>query len=141
MISLSGNGCPRSRKLVNPSLLPHRICYPFTRYPLAPVSVSLEDLCRKHQKYSYISFRPFLPPSDVSLFHTRLSTQEKIPSVFVSISHSLKLLVNKIEVPFTNSILVKNGTRRAILLLFMLVKGFELVSRRYKFMTFSDRLD
>ena len=80
------------------------------------------------KKYTHISFRPFFPPSDVSLFHTRLSTQEKIPSVFVSLSHSLKLSVNEIEVPFTNSILVKNGTRRAILLLFTLVKGFELAS-------------
>ena len=92
-------------------------------------------------KNPHISFRPFFPPSDISLFHTWSSTQEKIPSVFVLLSHSLKLLVNEIEVPFTNSILVKNGTRRAILLLFTLVKGFELASRRYKFMTFLDRLD
>ena len=62
--------------------------------------------------------------------------------VFLShFSHSLKLSVNEIEVPFTNSILVKNGTRRAILLLFTLVKGFELASQRYRFTTFSDRLD
>ena len=92
-------------------------------------------------KNPHISFRPFFPPSDVSLFHTRSSTQEKILSVFVLLSHSLKLSVNEIEVPFTNSILVKNGTRRAILLLFTLVKGFELASRWYKFTTFSDRLD
>ena len=93
------------------------------------------------KKYSHISFRPFLPPSDVSLFHTRLSTQEKIPSVFVSLSHSLKLSVNEIEVPFTNSILVKNGTHRATLLLFTLVKGFELASQQYRFTSFSDHLD
>ena len=68
-------------------------------------------------------------------------TPEKILSVFVLLSHSLKLLVNEIEVPFTNSILVKNGTRRAILLLFTLVKGFELASQRYRFTTFSDHLD
>ena len=59
------------------------------------------------KKSTHIRFRPFFPPSDFSLFHTRLSTPEKIPSVFVSISHSLKLSVNEIEVPFTNSILVK----------------------------------
>ena len=93
------------------------------------------------KKSTHISFRPFFPPSDVSLFHTRLSTPEKIPSVFVSLSHSLKLLVNEIEVPFKNSLLVKNGTRRAILLLFTLVKIFELASQRYKFTTFSDHLD
>ena len=108
---------------------------------LLPFPFPLEELRRKHQKYSHISFRPFFPPSDVSLFHTRSSTQEKIPSVFVLLSHSLNLSVNEIEVPFTNSILVKNGTRRAILLLFTLLKGFELASRRYKFMTFLDRLD
>ena len=141
MISLPGNGCTTSQKLANLPLLPHCICCPFARYPLAPVSVSLEDLSRKHQKYIHISFRPFFPPSDVSLFHTRLSTQEKTLSVFVSISHSLKLSVNEIEVPFTNSILVKNGIRRVILLLFTLIKGFELASRQYKFTTFSDRLD
>ena len=92
-------------------------------------------------KNPHISFRPFFPPSDVSLFHTRSSTQEKILSVFVLLSHLLKLLVNEIEVPFTNSILVKNGTRRAILLLFTLVKGFELASLRYRFVTFSDHTD
>ena len=107
MISLLGNGCTISRKPANLPLLPHCICCPFARYPLVPVYVSLEDLSRKHQKYIHISFRPFFPPSDVSLFHTRLSTQEKIPSVFVLLSHSLKLSVNEIEVPFTNSILVK----------------------------------
>ena len=96
---------------------------------------------QKSHKYPQNRFRPFLPPSDVSLFHTRLSTQEKIPSVFVLLSHSLNLSVNEIEVPFTNSILVKNGTRQAILLLFTLIKGFELASRWYNFMTFSDRLD
>ena len=141
MISLPGNGCTISRKLANLPLLPDRICCPFARYPLAPVSVSLEDLSRKHQKYIHISFRPFFPPSDVSLFHTRSSTQEKIPSVFVLLSHSLKLSVNEIEVLFTNSILVKNGTCQAILLLFMLVKGFEKASLWYKFMTFSDHKD
>ena len=136
-----GNGCTISRKLANLPLLPHRICCPFARYPLAPVSISLEDLSRKHQKYIHISFRPFFPPSDVSLFLTRSSTQEKILSVFVLLSHSLNLLVNEIEVPFTNSILVKNGTRQAILLLFTVVKGFELAFQRYKFTTFSNRLD
>ena len=49
-----GNGCTISRKLANPPLLPHRICCPFVRYPLAPISVSLEDLSRKNtQKYTY----------------------------------------------------------------------------------------
>ena len=47
------------------------------------------------QKSTHISFWPFFPLSDVSLFHTRSSTQEKIPSVFVLLSHSLKLLVNE----------------------------------------------
>ena len=108
---------------------------------LLPFSFPLEELRRKHQKYSHISFQPFFPPSDVSLFHTRSSTQEKIPSVFVLLSHSLKLSVNEIEVPFTNSILVKNGTCQAILLLFTLIKGFEMVSLRYIFTTFSDRKD
>ena len=62
--------------------------------------------------------------------------------VFLSrFSHTLKWSVNEIEVPFTNSILVKNGTRRAILFLFTLVKGFELASQWYRFTTFSDRLD
>ena len=59
--------------------------------------------------------------------------------VFLSrFSHSLKISVNEIEVPFANFILIKNGTCRAILLLFTLVKGFEKVSLRYRFMTFSD---
>jgi len=128
MISLSGNGCPRSRKLVNLSLLPIAFVTRSLAIHLLPFPFPWKIRVEKHHKSTYINFRPFLPPSDVSLFHTRLSTQEKIPSVFVSISHSLKLLVNEIEVPFTNSILVKNGTRRAILLLFTLVKGFELAS-------------
>ena len=64
-----------------------------------------------------------------------------IVSAFVSLLYSLNLLVNEIEVPFTNSILVKNGTRRVILLLFTLVNGFELASLRYRFMNFSDRTD
>ena len=141
MISLPGNGYTTSRKLANLPLLPHRICCPFARYPLALISIFLGRSKSEPPKYIYIIFRPFFPPSDVSLFHTRSSTQEKILSVFVSLSHLLKLSVNEIEVPFTNSILVKNGTRRAILLLFTLIKGFELASPRYRFTTFSDRLD
>ena len=114
MISFSGNGRTLSRKVATLPLLPNRTCHSFSCYPLAPISVP-QEICAEDtkniKKDPKNHFQPFFPPSDVSLFHTRSSTQEKISSVFVLLSHSLKLSVNEIEVPFTNSILIKNGTR------------------------------
>ena len=63
------NGCLLSRKLATLPLLSHRICCSFARYPLAPISISLQDLSRKHQKYSKITQIP------TKLFSTISSTE------------------------------------------------------------------
>ena len=128
---------PKARHL---PLLPHCTYRLIACYPLAPISVLFGENCvKKKTKINF--FDRFLPPSFVLLFHPRLPTLKKILSSFISISYSLNLSVNEIEFPFTNSILVKNGMRQAILLLFTLVKGFEKTSLWYRFMTSSNHMD
>ena len=74
MISFSGNGRTLSRKLATLPLLPYRICHSPASYPLAPISVPWK-ICTENtkniKKYLKNHFRPFFPPSDISLFHTR----------------------------------------------------------------------
>ena len=67
---------------------------------------------------------------------------KNVPTIFIFVLDSLNLSENEIKILVYKFHTRKTMERcRAILLLFMLVIGFEKASLRYRVMTFLDRMD
>ena len=118
--------------------LPHCTCHLIACYILAPISNPFGENWIKKKTL----FWPFFPPSFISLFHTRSTTMKNVPTIFIFVLDSLNLSENEIKILVYKFHTRKTMERcRAILLLFMLVIGFEKASLRYRVMTFLDRMD